>query len=186
MKMIEIASPARRAPSAIFGAFWKHSMADQINFRLAEPDDAEGIVSVIHRAFRQYDGTLVPPSGAMQETAATVATRLASEGCILALAEVTPVGCVFYKATGGQIYLSRLAVLPERRGKGLARRLIAEVEAAARAARIATVTLGVRIALPENVALFAALGYREISRHAHPGFTEPTSLTMEKRVGAGP
>jgi hypothetical protein len=44
------------------------------------------------------------------------------------------------------------------------------------------VTLGVRIALPENVALFTALGYREISREAHAGFSEPTSITMEKRI----
>jgi ribosomal protein S18 acetylase RimI-like enzyme len=64
----------------------------------------------------------------------------------------------------------------------LARRLVAAVEAAAMAAGAAAVTLGVRIALPENVALFTALGYREISREAHAGFSEPTSITMEKRI----
>jgi predicted N-acetyltransferase YhbS len=157
-------------------------MADEICLRLARAEDAAAIVSVIHRAFAQYDGILVPQSGAMRETAETMAARLADESCIIALAGEIPVGCVFYKATGDAIYFGRLAVLPERRGRGLARRLIAEVEAAAQAAGAAAVTLGVRIALPGNVALFTALGYRETSREAHPGFSEPTSINMEKRL----
>ena len=41
-------------------------------------------------------------------------------------------------------------------------------------------TLGVRIALTENQRLFRSLGYREISREAHPGFTHPTSINMRK------
>jgi hypothetical protein len=40
--------------------------------------------------------------------------------------------------------------------------------------------LGVRIALPENQRLFAALGYVETERTAHPGFDVPTSITMRK------
>ena len=44
------------------------------------------------------------------------------------------------------------------------------------------VALNVRIALPGNAALFAALGYREVSRQAHPGFAVPTSIRMEKRL----
>ena len=159
-------------------------MADDIAFRLALPDDASEIAAVIQRAFAEYDGTLVPPSGALQETAQTVAARLAEERCILALQGATLIGCVCYANTGSGIYFSRLAVLPDRRGQGLARRLIGEIEAAARKAGIVSVTLGVRIALTGNVALFGALGYHEVSRHAHPGFAEPTSLTMEKRLDA--
>jgi ribosomal protein S18 acetylase RimI-like enzyme len=159
------------------------SMAEAIVFRLARAEDAATVVSVIHRAFAQYDGVLVPQSGAMRETAATVAARLGNESCLVALAGSTPVGCVFYTPIGEAIYVSRLAVLPDRRGQGLARRLIAEVEAAAHAAGADAVTLGVRIALPGNIALFTALGYREIGREAHPGFSEPTSITMEKRIG---
>src|SRR5579859_3084494 len=126
-------------------------MAERVVFRLARAEDAAAIVSVIHRAFAQYDGVLEPQSGAMRETAATVAQRLGDESCLVAFAGATPVGCVFYKPIGEAIYFSRLAILPERRGQGLARRLIAEVEAAAQAAGAAAVTLGVRIALPGNV-----------------------------------
>ncbi len=156
--------------------------SEEIAIRLARVEDAPAIVSVIHRAFAQYDGVLMPQSGAARETADTVAARLGDESCLLALVGSTLVGCVFYKPIGEAIYFGRLAVLPNRRGQGLARHLIAAVEAAARAAGAATVTLGVRIALPANVTMFAALGYREIGREAHPGFTEPTSITMEKRL----
>jgi predicted N-acetyltransferase YhbS len=155
---------------------------DEIVIRSAMAEEAGAIVSLLHRAFAQYDDVLAPRSGAMDETAATVAARLRDEGCLVALAGATPVGCVFYKPLGEAIYFGRLAIVPERRGQGLAPRLIAEVETVAAAAGAAAVTLGVRIKLPGNIALFTALGYREIAREAHPGFSEPTSLTMEKRL----
>jgi hypothetical protein len=53
---------------------------------------------------------------------------------------------------------------------------------AARAAERQRVALGVRIALPGNIALFERLGYREVGRETHEGFSAPTSLRMEKRV----
>ena len=37
-----------------------------------------------------------------------------------------------------------------------------------------------RIALEANQRLFNSLGYREISREAHPGFDHPTSINMRK------
>jgi predicted N-acetyltransferase YhbS len=154
-----------------------------ITLRLAMREDAADIVPVIRRAFAQYDGKLVPPSGALHETEATVAARIDTERCIVAFDGASPIACIFYKRVGDQLYFGRLAVLPDRRGEGLAQRLVAEVEAAARTAGLAAVTLGVRIALPGNVAMFAALGYREIGREAHSGFSEPTSITMEKQLG---
>jgi GNAT superfamily N-acetyltransferase len=159
-----------------------NSTTGEIRLRPARADEAGAIVSLMHRAFAQYVDILVPRSGAMAETVATVTARLRDESCLVALAGTAPVGCVFYKPLGEAIYFGRLAVLPERRGQGLARRLIAAVEAAAAAAGATAVTLGVRIALPDNLALFTALGYREISREAHAGFSEPTSITMEKRI----
>lgn len=71
------------------------------------------------------------------------------------------------------------AVRPEWRGRGLARRLIAHVEAEVAARELARVTLNVRIALPGNRELFAACGFREVERRSHPGFAEPTYVVME-------
>jgi predicted N-acetyltransferase YhbS len=159
-------------------------MIDALQLRLAEPQDAAAILAVVRRAFAQYDGKLVPQSGAARETVETVTARLARENCVMALRAERLAGCLFYENLGDHLYFGRLAVLPEERGRGVARRLVGEVEAVALAAGITTVALSVRIALPGNVALFAALGYREVSRHAHAGFTNPTSIRMEKRLGA--
>jgi predicted N-acetyltransferase YhbS len=157
-------------------------MIDPLQLRLARQDEAAAILAVVHRAFAQYDRALVPQSGAARETVETVTARLARENCVMALREERLVGCLFYEHLGDHLYFGRLAVLPEERDRGVARRLVGEVEAVALAAGIATVALDVRIALPGNAALFAALGYREVSRHAHPGFADPTSIRMEKQV----
>jgi len=65
----------------------------------------------------------------------------------------------------------------------VARRLVAAVEALAVENGRRRVTLGVRLALPENIALFRALGYVETGRKAHPGFTQPTSMDMATLLG---
>jgi hypothetical protein len=44
------------------------------------------------------------------------------------------------------------------------------------------VEVQVRIALTGNIALFQALGYRETARTAHPGYSQPTTLVMEKAL----
>ncbi len=36
--------------------------------------------------------------------------------------------------------------------------------------------------LTDNQRLFQSLGYREISREAHPGFDYPTSINMRKSL----
>ena len=76
----------------------------------------------------------------------------------------------------------RLAVVPEARGQGIARRLIEAVEDEARRRELAGVRLGVRIVLTENQRFFASLGYVEISREAHEGFDHPTSINMRKTL----
>src|SRR6266404_2766544 len=158
-------------------------MIDALQLRLAQPQDAAAILAVFHRAFAQYEGKLVPQSGAARETMESVTARLARENCVMALRGERLAGCLFYQNLGDHLYFGRLAVLPEARGRGVARRLVGEVEAVALAAGITTVALNVRIALPGNVALFAALGYREVSWYTHPGFADPTSIRMEKRLG---
>jgi GNAT superfamily N-acetyltransferase len=114
-------------------------MIDVLQLRLARPEDAAAILAVVHPAFAQYDGKLVPQSGAARETVETVTARLARENCVMACREERLAGCLFYQNLGDHLYLGRLAVLPEERGRGVARRLVGEVEAVALAAAIATV-----------------------------------------------
>jgi len=140
------------------------------------------ILAVVHAAFAAYEGKLVPGSGALRETVETLRDRLVSERAAIAVSGGRIVGAAFYRRGADNVYVGRLAVLPEFRGRGIAGRLIAHIESFARRTGVPALSLKVRIALPDNIRLFTRLGFREVSRDAHPGFAAPTSIRMEKRL----
>jgi hypothetical protein len=43
--------------------------------------------------------------------------------------------------------------------------------------------LGVRLVLDDNRRLFASCGFVETTLHHHEGFSEPTWVAMERRLG---
>lgn len=158
-------------------------MSDTLVLRAAARADAAQIAATIAAAFEQYRGKLVPESGAFGETAEAIAAELAKgTGAIVAERNGEMVGCVMIQEREGDLYFGRLAVPPAARGTGLARRLIDAVEADARRRGLSGVRLGVRVVLTDNQRLFRSLGYREISREAHPGFDYPTSINMRKSL----
>lgn len=158
-------------------------MSDTLVLRPATLADAAKILATIVAAFEQYRGKLVPPSGAFGETVEAIAAELAKDArAVVAERNGEMLGCVMTYEVEGDLYFGRLAVVPAARSTGLARRLIEAVEADARRRGLPGVRLGVRIALTDNQRLFQSLGYREISREAHPGFDHPTSINMRKSL----
>jgi ribosomal protein S18 acetylase RimI-like enzyme len=158
-------------------------MSDSLVLRAATVDDAPLLASTIAACFEQYRGKLIPESSAFRETPEAIVAQFKSgTGAFIAEQGGEVVGCVMTEPLEGDLYFGRLAVLPAARGRGLAAKLIAAVEADARARGLPGVRLGVRIALPANQKLFNSLGYREISREAHPGFDHPTSINMRKAL----
>jgi predicted N-acetyltransferase YhbS len=156
-------------------------MNDTVVLRTAVAGDAASLAATIAAAFEQYRGRLIPESGALRETADAISRELAAgTGAIVAEQNGQMLGCVVIKPVDDDLYFGRLAVIPSVRGHGIARRLVEAVEAEAARRRLAGVRLGVRIALTENQRFFAALGYVEASREAHPGFDRPTSINMRK------
>ncbi len=85
-------------------------------------------------------------------------------------------------ARGWGLYLCRLAVAPAWRGRGIAKALIAAAEATAREIGLSRIHLSTRLVLLDNRHLFAGCGFVETTRHAHPGYAEPTFVNMEKRL----
>jgi ribosomal protein S18 acetylase RimI-like enzyme len=158
-------------------------MSDTLVLRAATIADARALASTIAAAFEQYRGRLVPESGAFRETAEAIAAELEKgAGAIIAERNGETLGCVIIQEMEGDLYFGRLSVLPAARGLGLARRLIAAVEAEARRRGMPGVRLGVRVVLTENQRLFGSLGYVETSREPHPGFDYPTSINMRKAL----
>jgi ribosomal protein S18 acetylase RimI-like enzyme len=156
-------------------------MGDTLVLRAATRADAPALAATIAAAFEQYRGKLVPESGAFRETAEAIAAELEKgAGAIIAERNGAMLGCVIVQEMEGDLYFGRLSVLPAARGLGLAKRLVAAVEAEARRRGLAGVRLGVRVVLAENQRLFGSLGYVETSREPHPGFDYPTSINMRK------
>lgn len=152
----------------------------------AAPEDLDAAVAVIHRAFATLAGRIDPPSAALRETPESLAARFERGGAVFVArldGEIAGAVCADPRPDGS-IYLDRLAVDPDRTGRGIARALVAAVEAFARGQDRDRVTLGVRLLLTDNIALFRHLGYAETGRKAHPGFTDPTSMDMAKSVAA--
>jgi ribosomal protein S18 acetylase RimI-like enzyme len=158
------------------------ALLEEIVIRSAAPAEAALVLQVMRGAFAEYRGVLKPESSVFVETAAAVAEKLAAGGGFLAIEKEQPVACIIAELLGRRGYLGRLAVDPALRGRGLARRLILRAEDFVRERGLKTAEVQVRIVLTANIALFQSLGYRETARQSHPGWSEPTTLVMEKSL----
>jgi N-acetylglutamate synthase-like GNAT family acetyltransferase len=105
---------------------------------------------------------------------------LAKGGGAVAEATDVVVGSALWAEQDGGLYLARLSVDPAWRGRAIARQLVAAAEAAAHAMQLPRIHLSTRLALIDNRRLFAACGFVETARQAHPGYAEPTFVDMEK------
>ncbi len=148
----------------------------------ATPADAPDILRVIHAAYAEYVGRLEPPSGAHRETVASLTAHMARGGAALCRLGADPVGCLLFEPRDDALYVGRVAVVPAARRHGVGRQLMAFAERRALAAGLTRLTLGVRLQLPQNTAFYARLGYTISGYGSHPGFTQPTYMTMEKRL----
>lgn len=148
------------------------------------PDDAEAVATLVRAAFAAQSVVTDPLPSARLVTAADVAAHLArAGGGAVAEVEGALAGSVLWEAQDGGLYVSRVAVAPAFRRRGIAQVLLAAAEDAARDARLPFLHLGTRLVLADNRRLFAACGFVETERTAHPGYAEPTSVTMVKRLG---
>lgn len=148
--------------------------------RAGAAEDWPAIRALVADAFAFMEGRIDPPSSLRRWTAETFAAEAADGAAYLAEAEGRPVGFVTTRPEAGRLYIGKLAVAADRRGRGLGRAL---VEAAAdEAARrgLDGLSLGARIELVENHAAFAAMGFVRAGETAHPGFDRPTSLAMAR------
>jgi DNA-binding MarR family transcriptional regulator/GNAT superfamily N-acetyltransferase len=84
---------------------------------------------------------------------------------LVAMSDGLAIGCVGLKGQGGDAAeVKRLWVAPSARGLGLAKRLMAATEAAARELKIRVLRLDTNRALPEAIALYRHSGWTEIER----------------------
>lgn len=153
--------------------------------RCTAPYDWQALLALIQTEFSAMDGRIDPPSSMHRLTASAIAEQAAT-------AEVwaigtPPVACMFLtpraqSLDSGSLYIGKLAVARSHRRQGLARSLIATAEARARAFRLPALELQTRVELTENHDTFRALGFIEVARTAHPGYSHPTTITFRRPV----
>lgn len=146
--------------------------------RRATVSDAGWILALIRCAFAAHDGRIDPPSS-MHRMRVEDVERQIREGEVWAIEQAA---CLFLTPQADALYLSKLAVVPDARGKGYARRLIDQAEVRAQSLGKPRLRLQTRVELTENHTAFRALGFVEVGDSTHPGFDRPTSLIFERRI----
>jgi GNAT superfamily N-acetyltransferase len=157
----------------------------QMNFfpvRPMRPDDASSVAALVQTAFAAQPVPLDPPASALGLTAEGVVAHLAHAGGAVAEIEDRLVGSILWEPREDGLHVSRVAVDPVFRRRGIARALMAGAEQEARRRGLSRLVLGTRLALAGNRRLFAACGFAEIAEHAHPGYAAPTWVEMERRL----
>ena len=148
------------------------------SLRVAESADFEAVLELVKREFSYMDGVVDPPSSVHRLTIDDLASGPGETWVI----GDPPVACVLMTLKSDVLYVGKLAVLASERGNGLARTLLDHAETRARELGISWIELQTRIELEKNHATFAALGFVETERTAHPGYTRPTSITFRRAV----
>lgn len=147
--------------------------------------DADAVAALIRAAFAAQAVATDPLPSALRVTTADVAAHLArgGGGAVVWVDDVLA-GSVLWEVKDGGLSVSRVAVAPAWRRRGIGRALLAAADAAARDLRLSRVFLSTRLALADNRRLFASCGFVETAQTTHAGYAAPTSVTMEKLLNS--
>ena len=139
--------------------------------------DIPATLALIRSSFAYMDGRIDPPSSMHRLTVQALA---AHEGEIWVIEEDGPVACIVLTPMIDALYVGKLAVEAQSRGRGMARALLDKAEQRAVALGFDALELQVRVELTENVEAFAGMGFVKTGETAHEGYARPTSITMRK------
>lgn len=145
--------------------------------RALAPYDWAAILDLIRTEFAYMEPRIDPPSSIDRLTPEDIAVQ-ADEGEVWVIGDA--LACMFLTPKAETLYLGKLAVRGDQRGRGLARVLVQCAQSRALALGFGTVELQTRVELVENLAIFRALGFVETTRTAHDGYASPTSITFRK------
>ncbi len=147
---------------------------------LSRDKDIGAVLSLVQRSFAGMNGRINPPSSAIRLDVEAIEKQI-EKGEVWVIG-APPVACIFLTPQPQTLYLGKLAVDEDQRGKGLATRLVELAEARALACKLPVVELEVRIELTENHRFFNKLGFEKVGEGCHEGFKEPTFIIMQMHL----
>ena len=150
--------------------------------RMGPDEDMGPVHALLTQAFAYMEGRIDPPSSLGRMGIGDLARHAAEAELWVIEGTSGPLACMILTPQGDTLYLGKLAVARLARGTGLARRMIAQALARARALGLPSVSLQTRVELTENHATFAALGFEMTGTSSHPGFDRPTTVNFRRMV----
>ena len=95
--------------------------------------DADDVAELIRTAFAAQSRPTSPPSSALLETAEAIASKIAAGGGFGVFEAGALIAAALWRVDGDALHVARVSVALTRRGRGIARSLIAACETEARA-----------------------------------------------------
>ena len=143
--------------------------------RPATTADAAGIGECVRAAYSHYIERIGKPPGPMLDDYAQVVrdhrAYVIDDGGRI-------VGVLVLMDKESDLLLDNVAVLPQRQGEGIGRRLVEHAESEARRLGHRHLDLYTHQMMTENIAMYARYGYKEVYRRTERGFPR---VYMRKR-----
>ncbi len=132
----------------------------EVTIRQAGPEDADTLHALMIMSFEEYR-TSIPPSSALEETSEGIleALRSGSESAAILYEDDVAVAMVRYKFEGDAIQFFRLSVIPSKRRRGYAKRLVKWIEHQGTAKGMNAARCKVRQTVQNNVRMYQDMGY---------------------------
>lgn len=131
----------------------------------------------------EYEGKLLPQSGALRETEESIRREFeAGGGAVIVWEGTEPIGTAVYSFKDTYMYIGRVSVKPAWRGKGIGREIMSYLEAFAGERGFVETEVGVRLSIPGNVSFYAGLQY-EVREHLFYAEGTDSWYVMRKLLG---
>ena len=150
------------------------------SIRLAEPEDAERIASVLSKSFIQHVSSYTREAyEATVPDSEQIVLRLSEGPVWIAVQASEVVGTVSVVHKGDALYIRSMAVVPAARGHGVGELLLRHVESFAAEHGYARLVLSTTPFLNSAIRLYENFGFRRNESEPHDLFGTPL-FTMEK------
>jgi GNAT superfamily N-acetyltransferase len=135
-----------------------------VNVELAPADFADwsSLLALLQTSFAYMDGRIDPPSSLNEMTEDSLRAKARREHLLVAKDHGQLVGCAYADVRSTCVYVGKVAVAPEVRSRGVARKLLAAAESIAQTTGRQVLELQTRVELIENHDTFSALGFAKI------------------------
>lgn len=145
--------------------------------RLAEAADLDAVTAITAAAYAHYTDLLGAPP---VPTTEDYRPRIAAGEVSLLDVDGDPAGLIVLQRYADHVMIFSVAVSPKYQGRKLGSRLLRFADDRAREAGLGRVTLYTNARMERNIALYAAHGYHETGRRAHPARPGWVLVDMEK------